>query len=200
MIKLDINKSKEIKFESKVNGISNNELSGSLRLEVDGIEYGFPVSVSESEISITIPPLKNVLLRKLKEGEKINAKLEMNGNGYYLNPWNEEIIIKNEVMIEAKLIDSDKPSVSIKESPSKKIKEIQRPIHEKKEVTIKPKEKIVVTDQLIYKFMEMNGVKSKSIQETLYNQAVSEAKTDDKKKILLTLSRYFKEIKNPSEG
>lgn len=202
MIKLDISKSKEVKFEMKVDGIDNKDLSGSLRLEIDGIEYGFQVHVESESISVVLPPLKNIITRKLKEGEKISAKLEMNGNGYYLQPWNEEIVIKNGVMVEAKLIDSDKPTVRIKEEKledySKNKPSIKKPIYEKNEV-IKPKEKIVVTDQLIYKYMESNGVKSQKIQETLYNQAVSEAKTDDKRKILLTLSKYFKKIKNHKE-
>jgi len=187
MIKLDVAKKKDLNFEVKVDGIDNKDLSGAIRLELDGIEYGFPVEILAEGIKVSIPPLKSVVGRPIKEGEKIKAKLEMNGNGYYIKPWDEEFIVKNEVTVEAKLIDSNVKKLSAKANhlPSTSIiKESFKP-----KIT---KKSFVVTEAHVYKYMSLHGVKDKRIQETIYNQISSKTKSGDQKDILMNVISYLK--------
>lgn len=194
MIKLDINKNKNLNFEVKVNGIDNKELHGNIRLEIDGIEYGFQAVIEGDQISINIPPLKNIINRSIKENEKIKARLDIVGNGYYIQPWSDEFIVENSVMVEAKLIDNSnkqKPIIEVKETENKK----DKVKHIKEKEIIKKEKSKVITDSIIFAYMKKKGIKEHKIQEALYNRAISEAKTNtDKRKILIKVINFLKDV------
>jgi hypothetical protein len=199
MLTLDITKKKELNFEVKVDGINNTDLSGSIRLEIDGVEYGFPVNVTTESINVVIPPLKNIVHRVIKEGEKFKVKLEMNGDGYYLNPWNDEVNIKNSVMVEAKLVESSKPTIQLKENDlTKGSSKLEAKKVEKVPVKIK-QEPVIIEEKHIIQYMASQGVKDKRIQDTIYEQCMGVAGTDDKKKILKEIIKFFKSAKTPEE-
>jgi len=108
MIEIHSNKDKNIVFEVQVSGINPKELSGHLRLIVDGIEYGFPAEITENSISVDVPSLRSVINRPLRSGEKIKAKLELVGNDTYIPCWEDSVIVKSAVMVEAKILEENK--------------------------------------------------------------------------------------------
>jgi len=205
MLELDINKSKSLNFEIQLSGIDSKDLDGSLRIVVDGVEYGFKVEVTSSSIIASIPVLKSILPREVKEGEQLNAKLEVHGSGYYLNPWNGSFVVKNPVLMEAKIKeDSDKvPKITAKIKPevaqkvasklseAKKVvsKPIVEKVVEKQNSNIKD---IVITEKHVVDYMKSKGTTSKQVQEVILEQCKGNAKTDDPKDILRSVIRFYK--------
>lgn len=204
MLELDLNKKRSLNFEIELSGIDYKQLNGALRFSINNVEYGFPVEVRESSIVVDIPPLKNILPFKLEEGEYIDTKLEVNGNGYYLSPWSGKILIKNPVKMEAKIIESEtskkKPEISIREI----VKDIKK--DNSQDTTIKKSKYSKMsldnlTKENIFKYIEINGSKNKMIQETIYKRASelalpSELNKDILKEVIKFLKKKDKNKNN----
>ena len=79
MLKLNINQEREIKFEVQIEGegIQTDQVSTFLRLEVDGVEYGFSGKIINNSVCVRVPPLKNIIPKKLSEGREVDTKLEV---------------------------------------------------------------------------------------------------------------------------
>jgi hypothetical protein len=105
MLDLNVNQKKSLSFELQVTCVDYKNITGSMVLEIDGVEYGFPVVVEQDSVSVEIPPLKNIIKREVNHGEKITSKLALNGEGFYLNPWVGEFEVKSPVQAEAKIIE-----------------------------------------------------------------------------------------------
>jgi hypothetical protein len=85
-IKINPNKNKEIKFDVKLEGIDSDNINGSFKINIDNIQYGFPIKIeSNNQIKCIVPKLNEIVNRKLNE-ESFNAQLELNGNGFYFEP------------------------------------------------------------------------------------------------------------------
>lgn len=148
MIKLNINERKSLSFQIELSGIDHSQLEGSLRFTADNVEYGFPAKIEQGLISVDIPALINVLPRDIKEGEKLQAKLEVQGNGYYMNPWNGEFITEVPVKLEATIIEEEetpqKPSIEV---ITPKVTKAKEPIKESEE-DVKTKSEKLVAEKL----------------------------------------------------
>lgn len=210
MLELDINKTKNLDFEVQLSGIDYKQLEGSLRILIDGIEYGFKVEVNSSSIIANIPALKNILRREAKEGEQFEAKLEVHGAGYYLNPWNGSFVVKNPVLMEAKIReDSDekvpKITAKIKSEPSgkagSKLVEMKKvisklPVQEKSKVEKKVlKPNVVITEKHIIEYMETKGTKSKRVQELILENSKTKSKSDSPLDLLKAVIKFYKDQK-----
>ena len=221
MLEIDLNKKRTLNFEVELSGIDYNQLNGAFRFSANNIEYGFPVEVKESSIIVDLPPLKNIIHNKIKEGEFLDAKLEMNGNGYYLSPWNGKLAIKNLVKMEVKITedvkDRKKPNINIKrevkgpgnikeeinlnieERVMSKMKEMRAQVKESKNTKKDKNSKITLnnlTKEHIFKYIELNGSKNKKIQEIIYNRAKDAAlpKTENKH-VMKEVVKIFKKFK-----
>ena len=197
MLELNNDKEKNITFEISLSGISPKELNGYFRILVDGIEYGFPAEISESSISVDVPSLKNVIHRTLRENEKFQSKLEVFGNGNYLNPWSGEVKIKSTIMIEAKIVESEsKPIISIRENTGDKPNSKKQTIKESKIVKAPfkktKKEVIVVTMDHLRRFMETKGTKDKKIQEIILETCTNKVGDSNLKILFRELYNYYK--------
>ena len=133
MLELDINEAKTLEFEVQIQGIGYKDLEGSLRFTIGGVEYGFPITVTETTVLADIPPLSKVVKDGLKDGERASCKLELWGDGFYMKPWaEEELIFRVPVQVEAKIRGSTpttqkaKPKVEVKsiEAPGSKVNKI----------------------------------------------------------------------------
>lgn len=210
MLKLNINKKRKLNFEVQIGGIDTEQLSGSLKFKIDGIEYGFPVEIKNESIIAEIPPLRNIIKREIQEGEKVEASLELNGNGYFINPWSDKFKIANPVTVEAKIAledeeNSEAPKVGVsiiseekksknkkeivKEKVDKKIKDMKKPKSKrtkKKELTLEN-----LTKEHLFKFMESRGSRNPEIQEIIYNSAVQEAESAKPKEVFKVLVKVL---------
>jgi len=113
MLNLNINETRTLDFEVQISGIDPDQLKGSLRFEINNVEYGFPAEFKNESILVNIPPLKNILSTPLKEGTTLKATLEVNANGFYLNPWDGDFVISNPIKMEAKIKEDSIPKVSV---------------------------------------------------------------------------------------
>jgi hypothetical protein len=213
MLDININDSRDLNFEIELSGIGVTQLEGRLRMVIDNIEYGIPAQIMEKSIDIVIPPLKNLIQRDLKEGETFSAKLEVQGDGNYLNPWSGEFQIRNPVALEAKIVEVDKDStpaisVSINESrTTKKVKtktiakkKVQNKINEMKtKIPSKTKKfknkeefKSKITKEDVIQWLDKKGTKNKQVQEIIYEQAVSQCGSGKPYKVMMELSKVVK--------
>ena len=127
-----------IVYASSINrGVNTKDLTGNVRLMVDGIEYGFPTTAMDDTLVVTIPPLDEFIKSDLSEGKQIHAKLDVIANDTYLNPWIDTITVENPVTVEAtvseEIEEDNKPVIDVKmvmeETEEKKVipkKELKR--------------------------------------------------------------------------
>jgi hypothetical protein len=107
MLKLNVNQEKQLTFEVQIAGVQSDSVSSHLRIVIDEIEYGFPATVGNESIVVTLPPLRSVTARQLKEGEEVEVKLEIIADGNYLTPWTDSFRLSNPLMVEAKIMNSE---------------------------------------------------------------------------------------------
>lgn len=114
MLKLDVNKEKELRFAVEIAGAQSGQVIGHLRLNLDGIEYGFPANIKNESITVTLPPLKCFSNRELKEGENVEVKLDIISDGNYLVPWKDTFKLSNPLSIKAEMVQVENDEVSEK--------------------------------------------------------------------------------------
>jgi hypothetical protein len=204
MLTLNINESRTLEFEVQLSGINPDQLKGSLRFEVNNVEYGFPAEFKNETVVVNIPPLNSIISDKLSEGTKLRASLEANGNGYLLTPWSGEFVVSSPVKMEAKIMDiKEEPKVDVKlvsddidRLVEEQLIKNSKPPEVKKTKTIPPKisKKYLeeITKDQIFQFMSYMGTKTERIQTLLYEQAEQTSKTDDLKDIFKEVYKALK--------
>jgi hypothetical protein len=210
MLDININDSRDLNFEIELSGIGVTQLEGRLRMVIDNIEYGIPAKITEKSIDIVIPPLKNLIQRDLKEGEIFSAKLEVQGDGNYLNPWTGEFQIRNPVALEAKIMELEKDnepaiSVSINESRTTKqtkiigkkkaktkINEMKTKVSKVKKFKNKEDFKNKLTKENVISWLYKKGTKNPQVQEIIYEQALAQCGSGKPYKVMLELTKVIK--------
>ncbi len=108
MLNINSNETKKIKFGISISGVQARDLKGALRLNVEGVEYGFPIVVEDEKVVATIPPLKNLIKQPIDELKRYDVKLELIANDTYIAPWTDVAKIKMPVSVEvAKNIEEE---------------------------------------------------------------------------------------------
>jgi hypothetical protein len=101
MIQLKSDEEKTLLFDIIIEGIGKDSLTFMFRLDINGVEYGFPGMLENEKVKVYIPALENVL----KEDSAIGmykGKLEVMGdNKYYMKPWSDDVEIKMEPKVVA---------------------------------------------------------------------------------------------------
>jgi hypothetical protein len=144
MIKLNITEKKEIKFDVNVSGVDVRDLRGSIRLQIEGVEYGFPARVVDGTVMVEIPPLDEFVKQSLHDGQTINAKLEIIAADTYLLPWEDTMMVETPPKVEATI--SEVKSVKEEKKPVikvSKVTQMAKKLTEKKTEPVVKKEKKV---------------------------------------------------------
>ncbi|MGD2072725.1 MAG: hypothetical protein PVG65_04475 [Candidatus Thorarchaeota archaeon] len=204
MLEIYISEENDLNFSMELGGISPDQLKGYLNITIDGIAYGVPIKISESGIKVSIPPLKSIVKRELREGEVFQANLEVHGDEHYINPWNDEVKVRNPVRMEVKMDDSQKkkPTMSVslnEEKEKKKEKIIKEDVSKKKPSKSKNKRfkntkdfKKKLTKEDVLNWMSKRGTKNKEIRELVYEQASAELGISEPYKILIELDKVLR--------
>jgi hypothetical protein len=110
MINLNINESKKLRFKISLSGVNSYDLKGSMKIMIEGIEYGFPIKIENGDIIVEISPLSEICSKKVKNNTILNSKLEVIAGKTYLVPWSGNIKLKNPIKVEARVtgIEIDK--------------------------------------------------------------------------------------------
>lgn len=100
MIILKSDEEKTLLFDVMVEGIDTKLLSFKFRLDVGGVEYGFPGIMEGEKVKIVIPSLGNILQESTIG--VFQGKLEVMGDEkYYMKPWSGEVELKMEPKVMA---------------------------------------------------------------------------------------------------
>jgi hypothetical protein len=121
MLKLNVNEEKQLNFEIQIGGVQTDQIKSTLRLEIDGVQYGFPAVVGQESIQVDLPALNTVVAKRLKEGTEVQAHLDIIADGHHLSPWSDSFILTNPLVIEAKIVD-----VGFKEAPAFKTRMVTK--------------------------------------------------------------------------
>ena len=132
----EANKEKKLSMLVEVENVDNNDLTYTFNIKIDNVVYGFPCSIKENKIEITIPALDTVI-KEVKSGT-YDAYLDViEENKFHSRPYEEQVKIEQQPKIDV-LLNSDtdekvKESVNVlvskiieenpKEEKKKKIKE-----------------------------------------------------------------------------
>ncbi len=99
------NKPYNLSFESEIIGVDVSKLKGFLRLLIDGIEYGVPAEIEKKTIKVSLPALETFVKRTFESTTTVVAKLEIFGEDFYLNAWEDSFTIKPVVQARVKPVD-----------------------------------------------------------------------------------------------
>lgn len=162
MMSLNVNEEKQLTFEVQIGGVNYDQLSCHLRMEIDGIEYGFPAVIGRESVTVDLPALKNVTSRRLKEGEEIDVHLDIIADDNYIVPWSDTFKISNPFMVEAKMLNSKTTAVKTKLVQESEV--ISKP----KEMVEKTVEPEVIVEDPTEKLISMLSNKLESIIEAKF--------------------------------
>ena len=122
MLTFEMKKVKSLSMPVLVEGIDKGQLKFKFVIEADGVDYGFPAEQGGDNVKFVIPPLETVV-KSINEGI-YKAKLEVSAltegdRGFFMQPWAEEIKVKQSVSVEVAPMAED-----LKEDvvPEKKVK------------------------------------------------------------------------------
>jgi len=119
MLTFDPNKEKNLSFSISVQGIDPSILEYNLRLSNGNIDYGFKGKNNNGEVTFSIPPLQEVVNNNvLYDLSSVKLEVHDQNNKYYLKPFQDEVKIKKEMKVEAKLAEEndDKSTFSVNAS------------------------------------------------------------------------------------
>jgi len=164
MLKLNTDEIRNLQFEVSIQGINYDELCGSLKFIIEDVEYGFPVKIQKDLVSVEVPPLEEIVLKGLKNGDIIECKLDIFGNGFYINPWGGQFELASPMKMEIKNFNVDN-----KRSDKKIVAELKQPKKEKKTTN---KQKIL---EMMFEKLKQEGFKSKEPkQESIDKEEILE--------------------------
>ena len=105
-MELKINESKVLEFNTIIEGGNADDLSGTFIINIDNIEYGFPVSLNDKKIQAKIPPLKDYVKEEnLRRVKSAFARLDIVAKGKLFTPWKEDINIEIPLEVKAEMTD-----------------------------------------------------------------------------------------------
>jgi len=204
MLRLNVNEAKQLTFEVQVGGVHGDQIDSFFRIVFEDVEYGFPAKVGPETITVDLPPLSQVIVKKIKEGDEAEVKLEVVADGHYLTPWSDRAKLSNPLVIEAKIRDSGfiiKPTVEVKSGKVESIKENCGMKHVKEEADEKDEtdEPPPLEDQENVK-VEENTPLTTSTMEKILAKTISklglhvEGSKTTKKKKEMTLEQFKKNL------
>jgi len=144
MINLNVNEKKSLQFDVKVSGVEMRDLRGSMKIVINEIQHGFPITIVDGKIVVEIPALSDFLKEDVLNEKTVNAKLEIIASDTYLVPWEDSITLESPVKVEAimsgikTMMEKITPTIEVKANPKIIVEE-------------KPKEKKVEEDKKVEK-------------------------------------------------
>lgn len=201
MIKLYPNKSRAVCFELELENVDISELQPCLRLEIDGMEYGcMDCKIEDNMVIAIVPPLKKFVKRDLQHKEIFEGKLDIIAGDTFSQPWKGEFQVENVANVKAKVKEDSNKIVGVKDVivDGEKTKEDDKKIIKEKKPVQRKQSGLTLenlTEQHLLKFIEMNGTKSKRVQEAVLESARNSAKTDDPKDVFVELVKVYKKKK-----
>lgn len=188
MIDLNVNERKSLQFDVSVSGVQMNDLLGSMKIVMEDIQYCFPIKILDGKIVVDIPPLSKFIKEEFLKEQSIDAKLEIIAGDTYLVPWEDQLLLKSPIKVEAIMSDAkdvmEKITPKIEVKPSPKVIVEEKPVKESRMV-------IDITTDDEMKIAKLIGKKYYK-QLTGYSPMKDEVIFDGDKKLLDKIKQEFK--------
>jgi hypothetical protein len=107
MLELNPNEEKKMVFEVQIHGVESDQLSGSVKFNIKGVDFGFPVYIDQDIMEAVVPPLSKIVKWDFEEGSVVEARLDLNTDEYYFTPWKGQVKMKAPRKISARLENED---------------------------------------------------------------------------------------------
>jgi len=105
-MELKINESKILEFNTVIEGGKADDLSGTFRIVIDNVEYGFPIKLDDKKIQAKIPPLKDYVREEnLRNVKNAFARLDIVAKGKLFTPWKEDVSLEIPLEVKAEMTD-----------------------------------------------------------------------------------------------
>jgi hypothetical protein len=130
MIRINVAEAKKIKFGVAVSGIETRDLQGTVRLVYEGVEYGFKTSVVGDKMAVEIPPLDEIIKEELKDGTRLQGRLEVIADDTFIIPWTDNFKVIKPIKVKAVVTEDE----DIKPQKAKVEVVVEEEIDIKKEV------------------------------------------------------------------
>lgn len=183
MLELNINQENQLNFQVEIGGIQSEQIDGHFRLDIDGVEIGFPAIVKNENVIVNIPPLKSILKQNLKDGVEIKAQLDILADGYHLKPWEDTFIISNPLIAEATILNQEEyiPKAKLISKPKPKQKTIEEKIKSSDEIVSEVLEKLLpVLENVIKPKTTINSQRKSKVKPITEKFINPEPKTKSK--------------------
>ena len=142
MIDLKVNEIKKFNFQLEISGVQVQDLKGSMKLIIDGVEYGFPIEIIDGSVVAEIPSLEKITKATLTEGQSLPVSLEIIANDTLIVPWKDSFTVRKPIKVEAKMVDMKDILDEINITPKIKITNIKEEVIKKeKKADAKPVKK-----------------------------------------------------------
>jgi len=207
MLKLNTDEIRNLQFEVSIQGINYDELQGSLKFIIEGVEYGIPVKIQRDLVSVEVPPLEEIVARGMKNGDIVECKLDIFGNGFYINPWGGQFELATPVKMETKNfnIDNRQPEkqvvAELKEEPKTNDvldkEAILEMLFEKLEEKGFKTEGYIPPKQTISESKVLTKIEEKPIKSKLTRKQLVEQKIKSK---FTSVNSLIKDVKTLTEG
>lgn len=200
MLKLNTDEIKNLQFEVSIQGINYDELHGSLKFMIEDIEYGIPVKIQKDLVSVEVPPLQEIVAKGMKQGDVVECKLDIFGNGFYINPWGGQFELQTPVRVETMNVN-----VSTKK-PTKKV------VAELKKVASKQELDNEAILEMLFQKLEEKGFKipnsieevspeiidlpSKTLPEPIFESHIKPKKLSRKELVEQKIKNKFSQVNN----
>lgn len=133
MIDLKVNERKKFNFQLEISGVQARDLTGSMKIIIDGINYGFPIEMIDGSVVAEIPALEKITKATLTEGQSLPVSLEIIANDTLIIPWKDSFTVRKPVKVEAKMVNIKDILDEINITPKIKITNIKEEKVDKKE-------------------------------------------------------------------
>jgi len=187
MLRLNVNEAKQLTFEVQIGGVHGDQIDSFFRIVFEDVEYGFPAKVGREAITVDLPPLNQVVGKKIKEGDEAEVKLEIVADGHYLTPWSDRAKMSNPLVIEAKIKDDGfvpnptlKTQLVVSEDGARQKTTVKEDVPTEEDLTDKIVSKLSEKfADLIKPKVEVTGGKMELVEESCGKKHVKE-EADDK--------------------
>lgn len=171
MLRLNTDEIKNLQFEVVIQGINYDELTGSLKFIIEDVEYGIPVKIQKDLVSVEVPPLEEIVAQGMRDGDVVECKLDIFGNGFYLNPWDGQFELKTPVKMETTQLKLDN-------DPKSKKKRMKAVLKENKSDSKLDKEEILemLFEKLADQGFNLKGPEPEYIEEDIEPKPIKKIK------------------------
>ncbi len=206
MLRLNVNEAKQLTFEVQIGGVHGDQIDSFFRIMFEDVEYGFPARVGRDSITVDLPPLNQVVGKKIKEGDEAEVKLEIIADGHYLTPWSDRAKMSNPLVIEAKILDDGfvpnptlKTQLVVSEDGAMQKTTVKEDIQTEEDLTDKIVNKITEKfGDLIKPKVEVTGGKMEVVEESSGVKHVKEEEEDKEEEEAPANEKEEEEVKEES--